>query len=169
MNQKTFIVPHDFTNAADVALAHAIATAKIAGASIQLLHVVSNDPEIKQASNKLNEVITKFSDSDIELIPNVRIGNIFDDIADFAAEHQAQLIFMGTHGAHGWQHIVGSDALKIVTQSNVPFIIAIKSASTLTACFTTSLSKLELGKTAEVISIFLSLKNFSANNIFDSN
>jgi nucleotide-binding universal stress UspA family protein len=123
MNQKTFIVPHDFTNAADVALAHAIATAKIAGASIQLLHVVSNDPEIKQASNKLNEVITKFSDSDIELIPNVRIGNIFDDIADFAAEHQAQLIFMGTHGAHGWQHIVGSDALKIVTQSNVPFII----------------------------------------------
>ena len=64
MNQKTFIVPHDFTNAADVALAHAIATAKIAGASIQLLHVVSNDPEIKQASNKLNEVITKFSDSD---------------------------------------------------------------------------------------------------------
>ena len=30
---------------------------------------------------------------------------------------------MGTHGAHGWQHIVGSNALKIVTQSNVPFII----------------------------------------------
>ena len=80
MSSKKFIVPHDFTEVADIALQHAIATAKIAGASIQLLHVVANDPEIKQASNKLNEVITKFSESDIELIPNVRIGNIFDDI-----------------------------------------------------------------------------------------
>jgi nucleotide-binding universal stress UspA family protein len=30
---------------------------------------------------------------------------------------------MGTHGAHGWQHVVGSNALKVVTNSHVPFII----------------------------------------------
>jgi nucleotide-binding universal stress UspA family protein len=30
---------------------------------------------------------------------------------------------MGTHGAHGWQHITGSHALKVVTSSTVPFII----------------------------------------------
>jgi nucleotide-binding universal stress UspA family protein len=30
---------------------------------------------------------------------------------------------MGTHGAHGWQHITGSNALKVVTSSTVPFII----------------------------------------------
>jgi nucleotide-binding universal stress UspA family protein len=30
---------------------------------------------------------------------------------------------MGTHGAHGWQHITGSRALKVVTSSSVPFII----------------------------------------------
>jgi nucleotide-binding universal stress UspA family protein len=30
---------------------------------------------------------------------------------------------MGTHGAHGWQHITGSHALKVVTSSSVPFII----------------------------------------------
>lgn len=36
MIQKTFIVPHDFTNAGDVALSHAVAIAKIAGTIIQL-------------------------------------------------------------------------------------------------------------------------------------
>ncbi|MCX6191046.1 MAG: universal stress protein [Flavobacteriia bacterium] len=123
MKQKTFIVPHDFTNAADVALEHAIATAKIVGTIIQLLHVVNNEQDIDAATVKLNAVIAKFSNRGVELLANIRIGNIFDDIADFAAEKQAQLIFMGTHGAHGWQHIVGSNALKIVTQSNVPFII----------------------------------------------
>lgn len=30
---------------------------------------------------------------------------------------------MGTHGAHGWQHITGSHALKVITSSSVPFII----------------------------------------------
>ena len=30
---------------------------------------------------------------------------------------------MGTHGAHGWQHVTGSHALKVVTNSSVPFII----------------------------------------------
>jgi NTP pyrophosphatase (non-canonical NTP hydrolase) len=53
----------------------------------------------------------------------VRIGSIFEDIGAFAAEHQAELIVMGTHGAHGWQHITGSHALKVVTSSQVPFII----------------------------------------------
>jgi hypothetical protein len=30
---------------------------------------------------------------------------------------------MGTHGAHGWQHITGSHALKVVTNSTTPFVI----------------------------------------------
>jgi nucleotide-binding universal stress UspA family protein len=53
----------------------------------------------------------------------VRVGSIFEDIGEFAAEHHAELIFMGTHGAHGWQHITGSYALKVITSSSVPFII----------------------------------------------
>jgi hypothetical protein len=55
--------------------------------------------------------------------PKVRVGNIFEDIGEFAAENHAELIFMGTHGTHGWQHVTGSNALKVVTNSTVPFII----------------------------------------------
>ena len=30
---------------------------------------------------------------------------------------------MGTHGATGWQKIVGSDALKVITNSGAPFVV----------------------------------------------
>lgn len=123
MKINSFIVPHDFTSAADVALEHAIAIAKSTNKTIQLLHVVAKDVEIKVSSQKLDAIIEKYSTEGVEMVPNIRIGNIFEDIGDFAAEHQAELIFMGTHGAHGWQHIVGSNALKVVTHSHVPFVI----------------------------------------------
>jgi nucleotide-binding universal stress UspA family protein len=123
MQQKTFIVPHDFTMVADIALQHAIATAKPLNAVVQLLHVVSKENQIQEALTQLHEVIEKFAGEGVDLQPNVRIGSIFEDIGAFAAEHQAELIFMGTHGAHGWQHITGSHALKVVTSSQVPFII----------------------------------------------
>jgi nucleotide-binding universal stress UspA family protein len=124
MSKQTFIVPHDFTEVADAALKHAIVTAKIVDADVHLLHVVEKKSEITKAKTKLEELIKNFNNPDnVTLVPHVRIGNIFDDIGDFASEVHAQLIFMGTHGAHGWQHITGSHALKVVTQSAVPFII----------------------------------------------
>ncbi|TNF48314.1 MAG: universal stress protein [Bacteroidetes bacterium] len=123
MKTKTFIVPHDFTPVADIALEHAIATAKPLGAQIYVLHVVPKEKDINEAEGKLSAVLAAHKDGGAQLIPYVRLGSIFEEIGDFAAEHHAELIFMGTHGAHGWQHITGSHALKVVTNSSVPFII----------------------------------------------
>ena len=53
----------------------------------------------------------------------VRIGNIFEDIGDVAAELGISLIFMGTHKASRWQKLVGSRAIKVITSSPVPFIV----------------------------------------------
>ena len=122
MRTKNFIVPHDFTDVANIALEHAIATAKPLGAEIYLLHVVAKEKDIKAADKKLNALINA-NTSSVKLIPYVRLGNIFDDIGDFAAEHQSELIFMGTHGAHCWQHLTGMNALKVITHSSVPFVI----------------------------------------------
>ena len=122
MKTKNFIVPHDFTDVATIALEHAIATAKPLSAEIYLLHVVAKNKDINDAEKKLNAVISE-CDSRVKIIPSVRVGNIFDDIGDFAAEHHAELIFMGTHGAHGWQHLTGMNALKVITHSSVPFVI----------------------------------------------
>ncbi len=123
MNAKTFIVPHDFTSAADIALEHAIIIAKPLEATIQLLHVVSKESQIPESLSRLHSIVEKHNIHGINIIPNVRVGNIFEDIGGFSAEHMAELIIMGTHGAHGWQHITGSNALKVVTKSHVPFII----------------------------------------------
>ncbi len=123
MNKKNFIVPHDFSTVADIALDHAIAVAKPLDAQIYLLHVVAKEKDIAAAEKNLAQVCDKYKDSNVEIVPNVRRGSIFEDIGDFAAEHHAELIFMGTHGAKGWQHLTGSYALKVVTSSSVPFII----------------------------------------------
>ncbi len=122
MRTKNFIVPHDFTDVADIALEHAIATAKPLSAEIYLLHVVAKQKEIDAAEKKLNVIIDKL-DTTVKVHPAVRLGSIFEDIGDFASEHHSELIFMGTHGAHGWQHLTGMNALKVITNSSVPFVI----------------------------------------------
>ncbi len=122
MKSKTFIVPHDFTAVATIALEHAIATAKPLGAEIYLLHVVGKKKDINDAEKKLAVLITEFG-TGVKLIPSVRVGNIIEDIGDFAAEHHAELVFMGTHGAQGWQHLTGMNALKVINHSSVPFVI----------------------------------------------
>lgn len=122
MNAKTYIVPHDFTEVANVALNHAIATAKPLNGEVYLLHVVGKDKDIAAAEKKLDEII-KEHDSSVKLIPTVRVGNIFEDIGEFAAEKHAELIFMGTHGTQGWQHLTGMNALKVITRSSIPFVI----------------------------------------------
>lgn len=119
---KTFIVPHDFTSVANVALEHAIATAKPLNAEIIILHVVTKNKEIPTVQNKLNKIIEELN-TEVSIKSAVRLGTIFEDIGDFAAEKQAELIFMGTHGVHGWQHITGMNALKVVGSANVPFLI----------------------------------------------
>ncbi len=121
-SMKTFIVPHDFSPVADFALQHAVTTAKFLNAQVFVLHVVAKQKEIGDAEKKLRKHIEPFSGS-INIEPKVRVGNIFEDIGEFAAENHAELIFMGTHGTHGWQHVTGSYALKVVTNSTVPFII----------------------------------------------
>lgn len=125
--KKKLIVPYDFTEVADCAIHHALVTAKVVHAEVHALHVVAKQDEIKGAREKLEKATeaAKHSSSapEIDLVNHVRVGNIFDDIADFAVEIGAELIFMGTHGATGWQHITGSHALKVVTSSPAPFVI----------------------------------------------
>lgn len=122
MKTKNFIVPHDFSEVANKALEHAITTAKHVNAEVNILHVVAKGKDISEAEAKISSIIAGIK-TDVKLISNVRVGNIFEDIGDFAAEKHAELIFMGTHGTHGWQHVTGSNALKVVTHSSVPFIV----------------------------------------------
>ena len=124
MNTK-LLVPTDFSEVAQSAMQHAIKFAEIINADVILLHVVGSREEVEEAKEKLSKEITlgnSFSNS-CNLTSFVRIGNIFEDIGDVAAELGISLIFMGTHKASRWQKLVGSRAIKVITSSPVPFIV----------------------------------------------
>lgn len=119
-----FLVPTDFTKVADCAINHAVVLAKKLGAEIYLLHIVSKQNAINATKEKLNKISEDISAKHgIKASSIVRVGNIFEDIGDVAAEIGAKLIIMGTHGVRGIQHLTGSNALKVITNSNVPFIV----------------------------------------------
>ena len=119
------LVPTDFTNEAHSAIQHAVKLGVIVQAEVILLNVVKDKSDIPAATNKLKEEEkwAKTVNDQIDVRSIVRVGNIFDDIGDAASELGVSLIIMGTHGASGWQKIIGSYALKVITNSSVPFIV----------------------------------------------
>jgi nucleotide-binding universal stress UspA family protein len=116
------VVPYDFTEIADYALAHAIKYSKLINAGVVILHIVKKEtPEIRA---KLNEVAAKAANS-LGVKPDVAIkeGTIFKAISKAAEELNAVLVVMGTHGMKGLQKLTGSWALKVIVGSKVPFIV----------------------------------------------
>lgn len=125
MISKRFLVPTDFTEVAHTAMIHAADLAKSVGAELHLLNIVDSKEGLDKAHQKIDDEIEYLRryNEDIKVHAIVRVGNIFEDIGDVAAEIEAGLIIMGTHGASGWQKVTGSYAMKVITNSKVPFII----------------------------------------------
>ncbi len=124
MEKKKILVPHDFSKVAECAVAHALEIAKTIDAEVYFLHVVGKREELENAKAKLAAEIEKSSkQTPIRLHPIVRVGNIFEDISDVAAESDVEVIIMGTHGLRGLQFLTGSYALKVITRSKIPFIV----------------------------------------------
>ncbi|MEM9050411.1 MAG: universal stress protein [Bacteroidota bacterium] len=118
------LVPFDFTPITRTALDHAISYATIAGASIELFHIVDKEGKIADAESKLGKVIEELTSEDRERVkPKVKVGDIFKDITKEAHEGDAQLLVMGTHGEKGLQKLFGSNAIKVITSGNLPFIV----------------------------------------------
>ena len=124
MNTNKILVPTDFTKVAECAVDHATKLASLLNGQIVLLHVVGKEGEISDAKLKLDGLTKNiFEKYNVKVDFIVRVGNIFDDIGAVAEEIAAKLIIMGTHGAKGMQKILGSYALKVITNSEVPFVV----------------------------------------------
>jgi nucleotide-binding universal stress UspA family protein len=126
-HKKLIIVPWDFTNVAESALAHAVKIGRMVGNEICILHIV--DPDIKVKAEGEKRVLLNHTASEAAKKYNVKIdshiskGSIFTAIADFANSSDANLVVMGTHGMKGMQKLTGSWALKVIVKSKVPFIV----------------------------------------------
>lgn len=138
MKKNTILVPIDFTDVADTAIKLAVEYAKAISGQLSLLHVIEKKVTFvgrnRKFDNELIEEATysrleKFADN-IEAQHKIKTdilaiaGNIFDTINDVAKEINARAVFMGTHGAKGFNLFGGSSALKVVYHSNVPYILS---------------------------------------------
>lgn len=127
--KKLIIVPWDFTNVAESALAHAVKIGRMVNNDICLLHIV--DPAVKvKAEGEKRALLKHIAEENsrkynINIIASVMKGSIFTSIAEFAnsKDKEANLVVMGTHGMKGMQKLTGSWALKVIVKSKIPFIV----------------------------------------------
>lgn len=124
MNTKPVIlVPTDFTPIGESATHYAEALAKELQAEVQLLHIVSSDKDLPNAKVAIDNAAAAIQTKQIDAKGIIEKGSIYEDIGRVAKETEAKLIVMGTHGDKGLQKIFGSKALKVITNSDVPFLI----------------------------------------------
>lgn len=130
MKEKTeemkanILVPIDFTDAAKNAVNHAAKTAEETKLEMNLVHMCASRKEISEAKEELAKLIAEV-ETTAKINGVVRVGS-FKDIPVVAKELDSEIVFMGTHGATGMQRILGSNALKLVTNSKLPFVIVQK-------------------------------------------
>jgi len=145
MTWRTILVPHDFSSGANHAAALARDVALQVGAKLVLLHVaelpsgVGADtaivPEVGGAPISLREYATssaiahladlaaRLGKDGVAVTTSVTIGRPVDEILATAAEVQADLIVMGTHGRRGLQLLVtGSVTERVVRSSSIPVL-----------------------------------------------
>lgn len=125
-NKKIIVVPWDFTQVAENALAHAAKISRMIGSEICLLHIVDEGTPKKEGEKRalLRHVADNaFKKYNLPVKAEIRKGTIFTAIAEFVNELEPSLVVMGTHGMKGMQKITGSWALKVIVKSKIPFIV----------------------------------------------
>jgi nucleotide-binding universal stress UspA family protein len=121
---RRILVPCDFKEDSQSALKYAAFLAKKDQAHIILLHIISASSQLEQAEremqgwlNKMNSMYTG------EVTSLVEVGNVKEGIGEIAQRESCHLVVMPTHGIRGMQHVTGSLALRVISESNVPFLV----------------------------------------------
>lgn len=121
---KPIIVPWDFSNVAEYALAQALQICHLFKRELILLHIVEKPAQIDASKQKLDAKVKEVSAGEtIKISSLVKSGSIFDTIRDVTNEYHAEMAVMGTHGRKGMQKLTGSWALKVMANSRVPFLV----------------------------------------------
>lgn len=62
--------------------------------------------------------------ADVEVVTDVVRGmQIHEAILEYAADHDVDLVVMGTHGRKGLQHLLGSTTERVIANSFVPVLV----------------------------------------------
>jgi nucleotide-binding universal stress UspA family protein len=124
MQLKKILVPCDLKEESFVALHHAAHIAKLSGAEIALLHLEFSDRALDASKVELGTWAERLKTTfHGDVTTHVRKGGVVGEIPAFAKEYGCGLVVMPTHGMKGMQKLTGSLALRVVSESHIPFII----------------------------------------------
>lgn len=131
-----FLVPVDFSPAAQNAAGYAIALARITGSSIHFIHVIEplsartdfltvRRKELYESSLRtLKEWLNGLRHrQEVECTHEIRIGGIRDEIVKISRRYEVTMIIMGTTGATRLKKILwGSTTASLMENSPVPVL-----------------------------------------------
>lgn len=136
MSQKTIVFPTDFSTASDAALVHAAALARQSAARLLIVHV--EEPPLAYGGGELyyglpepnSERILKMledvrpSDPSVPYAHRLTMGDPAGEVVRIAAEENAEMIVLGTHGRTGMTRLLmGSVAEAIVRRAPCPVLV----------------------------------------------
>lgn len=134
--KNLILVPTDFSEVCANAANKAAEAASALNYKLVLLHVINKETKeyLKDEKLELSAIDAKLSAiadalkaaHGIEVEYLTREGSIFEMIPEVATDLGAGLMYLGTHGKVGMQHLTGSFAIKVVTSSPCPVIVVQK-------------------------------------------
>lgn len=124
---KRILVPMDLVSDGVALIGHALEMAQLYEAKIILYHTIKDEHFKEEAISYLSKRKEYFIDF-IQYFdePVVEMGDYHRTIPVYAEENKVSLVVIETPGIKGFQRITGSDALKLVSSSFIPFMIVQK-------------------------------------------
>jgi len=136
---KKILVPIDFSEHAEKALAVAVDLSRAIGASLHVVHVIPPVPylgpplapgpafatELRTETRKaFDEYMAGLKQRGIDATGTLVEGVAYAEVNRVAAEMGADVIVMGTHGRSGLEHaLLGSVAERVVRTARIPVIV----------------------------------------------
>ena len=129
---ERILMPTDGNDRAEAAMEEAMALAEAADATVHVLHVINSrryDTSIDSATEPLRERGDRYVDklvevadgADTPLVTAIEIGRPAQQILEYAAGNEINLIVMGTRGRGGLPgRLLGSVTNYVVTHADVP-------------------------------------------------
>jgi nucleotide-binding universal stress UspA family protein len=115
-NLKKILVPVDFSDCSKYALQYAASFAKQFGAELQLESLQDGKAQLDTLRESLGE--------DVRARVSLRTGQPYNEITQAAADGQADLIIISTHGRKGLTRmLLGSTTEKVVRQAPCPVLV----------------------------------------------
>jgi nucleotide-binding universal stress UspA family protein len=92
-------------------------------ASAALNYLPSDDELRAQAQGQIENLIQERVPKDVRVVTALRTGDAPTEITTVAADDNADLIVIGTHGETGWRYLaIGSVAAKVVRMAHRPVL-----------------------------------------------